>query len=135
MRNTILAAVLLLTASCGAYQFPGGSESPKPATGTVSGRVVAVPCSPVEQPGKTCAGRPVPSLELDYIDGGGAASRTVTDAQGNYSINLKPASYAVKINAYTRVISGPLKLQVDAGSNIVANYVLDSGIRVPVQQD
>jgi hypothetical protein len=135
MRKAILAAALLVTAGCGAYQFPGGSESPTPAMGTVSGRVIAVPCAPVEQPGKTCTGRPVPNLELDYIDGRGGASRTVTDAQGNYSINLKPASYAVKISSYMRVISGPLKLQVDAGSSIVANYVLDSGIRVPVQQE
>jgi len=134
MRKAILAAVLLVAAGCGAYQFPGGSESPTPAMGTVSGRVVAVPCAPVEQPGKTCAGKPVPNLELDYVDGTGGASRTVTDAEGKYSINLKPASYAVKISSYMRVISGPLKLQVAAGSSIVANYVLDSGIRVPVQQ-
>jgi len=31
-----------------------------------------------------------------------------------------------------RVISGPIKLTVGAGTSAVANYVLDSGIRVPI---
>jgi hypothetical protein len=134
MRNGLLAAMLLLGAACGAYQFPGEQPSPTPSTGTVSGRVVAVPCYPVEKPGDTCAGRPVPSLEIDYTSGATVAGRTVTDAKGNYSIELKPGSYVVRMKTYMRVISGPLNLTVAPGSGTVANYVLDSGIRAPAPQ-
>ena len=133
MRQAWLAGLLMLTAACGAYSFPGGGASPTPSPGTVSGRVLAVPCSPLVQPGPSCAGRPVPSLELDYLAPGGTVSRTVTDAKGGYSITLEPAGYAVKLKTYMRVISGPLKVEVQAGSSSVANYVLDSGIRVPIQ--
>ena len=65
MRSIVLAAVLLVTAGCGAYQFPG--QSPAPGDAHVSGTVLSVPCAPVEQAGSTCTGRPVPKLEIDYI--------------------------------------------------------------------
>jgi hypothetical protein len=47
MRNVLLAALVLMTAACGAYRFPGGAS---PGDGTVSGTVVAFPCFPVAQP-------------------------------------------------------------------------------------
>ena len=134
MRNAILGALVLLTAACGAYQFPGEQPSPTPSTGTVSGRVVAVPCSPVQQPGDACAGRPVPNLELDYTTGGSVAGKAVTDSNGGYSVELKPGIYVVRLKTYMRVISGPLSFPVTAGSARIANYVLDSGIRGPVPQ-
>ena len=135
MKNGVLAVLLLLVCSaCGAYQFPGEAPSPPAAMGTVSGRVVAVPCAPVEQPGTSCAGRPVPNLELDYLSGGSAAARAVTDASGRYVVKLDPGAYNVRMKTYMRVISGPLNLTVAAGTNVVADYVLDSGIRVPVPQ-
>ncbi len=136
MRHQWLAGVivLLLTAACGAYSFPGANPSPSPATGTVSGRVTAVPCRPVEQPGDVCAGRPVPKLEIDYSDGNGRVGRTVTGPNGEYAIVLDTATYAVKLNTYMRVISGPLKVDVVAGTNTTANYLLDSGIRIPLPQ-
>ena len=130
MRNALVGVAILLTVGCGAYQFPG--ESPAPAAGTVSGRVLTVPCAPVETADSQCAGRPVPNLELDYSNGANITEKAVTDAKGSYSIALKPGSYAVKLKTYMRVISGPLKIEVAAGSRTVANYVLDSGIRVPV---
>jgi len=130
MKNVLLGAVVLLAVACGAYRFPG--ESPAPAAGSVSGRVLAVPCAPVEKPGTSCAGRPVPNLEIDYLDGAKDAQRTYTDAAGRYSISLPPATYAVTLKTYMRVLSGPLKLEVGAGSITVADYLLDSGIRVPV---
>ena len=129
MRNALVGVAILLTVGCGAYQFPG--ESPAPASGTVSGRVLTVPCAPVEAADSQCAGRPVPNLELDYSNGANITEKAVTDANGTYSIAPKPGSYAVKLKTYMRVISGPLKIEVAAGSSTVANYVLDSGIRVP----
>ena len=136
----MVAALLMATAACGAYQFPGSapspSPSPSPAAGTVSGRVLAVPCAPVQPAsgGIACAGRSVPNLELDYLGGSGVARKAITDANGSYSVELPPGSYVVKLRTYMRVLSGPLNLTVAEGSSTVANYLLDSGIRVPVPQ-
>ncbi len=47
---------------------------------------------------------------------------------------MKPGDYLVKLNTYMRVIKGPLKMTVTPGSTTIADYVLDSGIRVPVPQ-
>src|SRR5437879_3723678 len=107
MRIWLLAAVLLVAAGCGAYQFPGEAQSPSPSSGVVSGRVVSVPCAPVEQPGSTCAGRPVPNLELDYVGSQPTVTKAITDSSGNYAVDLAPGSYVVKIKTYMRLIKGP----------------------------
>jgi hypothetical protein len=134
MKAFVLAAVLVAAAACGAYQFPGGPSTPSAADGTVSGRVLSVPCAPVEQAGSTCAGRPVANLEIDYVNGATPAGKAVTDSNGDYSVALAPGSYGVRMKTYMRVISGPLTISVSAGSNQVANYTLDNGIRAPVPQ-
>ena len=134
MKIALLAAAVLCVSACGAYQFGGGEPSPTPALGTITGHVVAVPCAPVEQPGKTCAGRPVPNLEIDYLSGASVDARTLTNADGTYAVALKAGAYAVRFRTYMRVISGPLTVTVVAGSSAMANYILDSGIRVPVAQ-
>lgn len=131
MRVVLLAVLFVVTTACGAYVFPGGGPSPSPSTGQVSGRVLAVPCAPVENVNSPCAGRPVGGLELDYVAGGKVVGRTVTDGDGNYSIRLEPGTYAVAFKTYMRVISGPTKIAVAAGANITADYLVDSGIRVP----
>jgi len=134
MRVLVLALLLLAVAACGGYQFPGGNPSPSPGNGTVSGRVLAVPCAPVEQAGTTCVGRPVPKLELDYVKDGQVVAVTVTDSGGSYQVSLTPGTYQVRMKTYMRVISGPLTIAVAPGSRLVANYLLDSGIRAPVPQ-
>jgi hypothetical protein len=137
MRQTLLGGLLLvtaMTAACGAYTFPGGAASPTPTTGTVSGHVLAVPCAPVEQVGSPCAGKPVAGVEIDYIDGARVGGRTITDAGGNYSIELEPGTYTVVFKSFMRVVNGPTKITIAAGSNLVANYIVDSGIRAPVPQ-
>ena len=134
MRNLLVAGLVLVSAACGSYRFPGDSTSPSPATAHVAGMVRSVPCAPVEQAGTTCAGRPVGSLEIDYMVGSTVVQRAVTDSKGAYSIDLKPGTYAVQFKTYMRVISGPTKLNLDAGSRTVADYVLDNGIRAPLPQ-
>lgn len=131
MRNLVLLAVVLLAAGCGAYSFPG---SPSRSDGTVSGRVLAIPCAPVEQPQDVCAGRPVPGVELDYTGTGCGQCEAVTDSRGDYAIALAPGDYKVTPKTYMRVIGGPLKITVESGSALTANYLLDSGIREPVPQ-
>ena len=133
MRNALaVTGLVLLTAACGAYHFPGNSPSPSPETAHVSGIVRSVPCAPVEQAGSTCAGRPVASLEIDYVAGNSVVSRVVTNSSGMYAVDLRTGTYEVKLVTYMRVISGPTKLTLGAGTRTVANYMLDNGIRVPV---
>jgi len=128
MRNALLASLVILTAACGGYQFPGGS--PTPAAGTVSGRVLAVPCAAIEPADGQCV-RPVPNLELNFVlRGESRTEKTFTDANGNYSVALPPGTYAVKVKSYMRIIGGPTNLTVGAGTSTVANYVLDTGLRI-----
>ena len=135
MRNGLaVAAVLLVTAACGAYHFPGNSTSPAPQTAHVSGTVLSVPCAPVEQAGSTCAGRPVADLEIDYLAGSTVVGRVTTNSNGAYAVDLRPGTYDVKLVTYMRVISGPTRLTLGEGTRTVAAYVLDNGIRVPVPQ-
>lgn len=130
MKTTMLGALILFTVACGAYQFP---TSPSPHTGTVSGRVIVFPCAPVQPAGSTCAGRPAAGLEIDFVNDK-VVQGTVTDQSGHYSILLAPATYQVQFKSYMRVIRGPQSVAVTADSSTVADYVLDSGIRVPLPQ-
>ncbi|HSS60477.1 MAG TPA: hypothetical protein VLK30_03355 [Candidatus Limnocylindrales bacterium] len=134
MKAFAVAGLLLATAACGAYQFPGESPAPSAAGATVSGRVVSVPCAPVQPAAGGCAARPVADLELDYLAGATVAGKAVTDPSGTYSVKLPAGSYEVRMRTALRVLSGPLKLILAAGSKTVANYTLDSGIRGPVPQ-
>jgi hypothetical protein len=130
MRNVILAALVLATAACGAYQFPGTSPA---ATGTVKGTVVAFPCSPVESAGQQCAGRPVAGLEIDFASGSGAG-KAVTDSTGHFTATLAAETWTVHLVTKMHIISGPPQVTVTSGSTVTATYIVDSGIRVPVPQ-
>jgi hypothetical protein len=135
MRKALLVAAALVAvamgaAACGAYQFPGG---PTRGTGSVSGHVTAVPCAPVEQPGKPCAGRPVPDLQITFSNGSEVAN-ALTDSNGYYTISLATGTWKVMIKSFMRIVSGPPTVTVSAGSTVKADYVVDSGIRVPAPQ-
>jgi hypothetical protein len=58
-----------------------------------------------------------------------------TGSDGRYSIELPAGTYRVSVRNYMRVISGPPTVTVKAGSTVVADYVLDSGIRTAVPQE
>ena len=130
MKNAFLGALVFVTVACGAYSFPG---SPSPSTGTVSGRVISVPCYPVEPAQNACAGRPAYDIDVSF-QSGGSVEATKTDQSGDYSINLAAGTWKVTLKTYMRVVSGPQSVTVTKGSTIVANYVLDSGIRHPIPQ-
>jgi hypothetical protein len=146
MRKTLVAVVLLASAACGAYQFPG----PGNGSGTVSGQVIATPCGPVEpaiQPcmnpgpdsgtmcappnpnGTVCGGRPMQGVELFFSKGDTNLSAK-TDSNGDYSIALPSGTWSVNTRGIMRIIAGPQTLDVKAGSALVANYVIDTGIRI-----
>jgi hypothetical protein len=120
---------MVATAACGAYHFPSDTPS---GTGTVSGHVTAVPCAPIEPANQPpCTGRPVGGLEIDFT-GNGAVVSTKTDSSGGYSVDLAAGTWKVSFKTYMRIISGPSRVTVQAGSSLVADYVVDSGIRVPI---
>ena len=126
----VLIALLMVTAACGAYQFPSGASS---GTGNVSGLVVAVPCSPVEPVNeRPCGGRPVAGLEIDF-NGNGTTLSTLTGPKGSYTVDLPAGTWKVTLKTYMRIISGPPSVTVTSGSKVVADYILDSGLRVPAQ--
>jgi len=101
----------------------------------VSGQVTAVPCFPVEQANQPpCAGRPAGGVEIDF-SGNGSTVGTQTDPKGFYSVSLAAGTWKVSLKSYMRIISGPPVVTIAAGSSVVANYVVDSGIRVPVGKE
>jgi hypothetical protein len=130
MKAISLGALLVLTAACGAYQFPA---SPSPHTGMVSGHIIVVPCGPVEPAGFACVGRPAAGLEIDFVDGKVVKS-TVADQNGDYAVQLSPATYQVQFKNHMRIVKGPNPVTVTEDSKVVADYVLDSGIRFPAPQ-
>jgi hypothetical protein len=143
MRGVLIAAVVLLTAACGAYQFPGASPE---TTGTVTGRVTVKPCGPSKpvpgQPEQTgqpqdsfpCKMRPASAIEIVFTSDGKVTSAS-TDADGRYRIELPEGTYKVSAKNNMRIVSGPLLVTIKAGSTVTADYVLDSGIRpLPVPQ-
>ena len=130
MRNAFLAALVLATAACGAYQFPGASPA---ATGTVKGTVLAFPCAPVMSAGQECAGRPVAGLEIDFTSGSGTA-KALTDSTGDFTATLAAETWTVHLVSKMHVISGPQQVTVVSGSTVTAAYIVDSGIRIPVPQ-
>jgi len=132
MRGGLLSLLVVLIVACGAYRFPGQTPS---GTGTVSGHATVVPCSPVEAANlPPCAGRPAAGLEIDF-NGNGTVVSTRTDSSGAYSVELPAGTWKVSFKTYMRIISGPPTVKVQAGSSLVADYVLDSGIRVPIAKE
>lgn len=146
MRNALLAVMLVATAACGAYSFPG----PGGGAGTVTGQVTTNMCLPVESPLRACpypgaepakvcpadpngavgacGQRPISSIQL-YFSNGSTTLATKTDSSGSYSIDLPTGTWSVSTRSIMRIISGPQTLVVKAGDTIVADYLVDTGIR------
>jgi carboxypeptidase family protein len=116
-----LGVVLALLAAVACGPVPAG---PGVKSGTVSGRVVATPCRPVERPGDPpCP--PVPGVTVEF-----GGTTTVTDSGGAYSISLPPGTYPIKVKAgaWERPAT-PASVTVPAGAALVVNLTYDSGIR------
>ena len=121
---------MLTIAACGAYRFPSGSAS----TGTVSGTVMMYPCGPVEQQDQPCKGMPASGLELVFTNASGSEQTARTDTRGAYSTTLDEGDWQVSLKGIARIISGPQSVTVTAGGSVVADYLVDSGIRAPAPQ-
>ena len=132
-RGLVIVLLVVVGAACGAYRFPGG---PAAGSGVVTGLVQVVPCGPVGpvEPATgrdnilPCKSKPAQGLEIGFT-GDGRTETARTDSTGHYSIELEAGTYKVSVKGYMRIISGPNPLTVRAGESIVADYVVDSGIR------
>jgi hypothetical protein len=127
MRVVVLVLALVATAACGAYRFPVG---PGADTGHVSGTVTVVPCAPVEQQGVPCKRMAGYGVQMTFVNG----SQTVTtkvNSDGGYAVDLQAGTWKVTFGGIARIISGPNPIDVPAGGTVVADYVVDSGIRAP----
>jgi len=127
MRILLVTALAAVTAACGAYTFPADTAN----MGTVTGHVTAVPCSPVENPDSACKPFPVSGAEIDFTPEHGDVVRARTGEDGAYTVSLRAGTWSVTLKA-KRVISGPSTVKVSAGSNTTADFVVDSGIRMPL---
>ena len=143
MRIAILVGLLIGTAACGAYHFPGSGSD----TGTVQGQVLALGCGgPVQADGvpcietpisgcppqpagsQVCGERPLTGFELVFTAG---TSRmvTTTDSAGTYSIELPSGPWNVSGAKFGRIVEGPQPVVVVASESTTADYVVDTGIR------
>jgi hypothetical protein len=73
-------------------------------------------------------------LEIDFT-GNGTAAGARTDLSGAYSVELAAGTWKVSFKSYMRIISGPPTVTLQAGSRVVADYLVDSGIRVPIAKE
>jgi hypothetical protein len=134
MRIALLVGLVIATASCEGYQFPG----PEGGTGTVHGQVIALACGGgpclacpiVNDSGARPCGAPLPisGFELDF-NNGDASRVTKTDSAGAYSIDLSAGTWQVKAGNYGRIVEGPQSVAVSAGGSFEADYTVDTGIR------
>jgi hypothetical protein len=74
--------------------------------------------------------QPAVGVEIDFASGGKVAS-TQTGADGRYIIDLREGNYQVTLKSYMRIVKGPLEVSVKGGSTITADYLVDSGLRMP----
>ncbi len=121
-------ALVMAVAGCGSYSFPSGSAR---ETGVVSGQVIAIPCAPVANPENPCAGRPMPGVVLTFTPAAGAVVQTTTDTRGAYVTELPIGTWTVSLKGM-RVIKGPSSVTILSGApEVEADFVVDSGIRMP----
>jgi len=129
-RGIVILLLLLASAACGAYRFPG---APPPGSGTVTGQVTVYPCGPVEpapdQGIAPCKLKPPVGLEIDFNSSAGKVTSTQTDAGGRYAISLPEGTYKVSFPGLMRITSGPPVVTVKEDQTLTADYVVDSGIR------
>jgi hypothetical protein len=133
MRIALLVGLLIGTVACGNYRYP----EPVNETGTVHGLVTSSSCfgpcpmdlaCPPQPASPACEQRPMVGLGLVFAKGN-INFVAKTDSAGAYSINLPVGTWSVTTAAIARIISGPQTLEVKAGTSIVADFIVDTGIR------
>jgi hypothetical protein len=99
--------------------------------GTVTGRVVARPCTPVESLANACPGRPVADARIDFSPGTGGQTVVVTSNRaGAYTVRLVAGTYTVRVEHYIFYVRPHSQtVRVIAGRTVTVDLVIDSGLR------
>ena len=133
-QTLILLAVLLgLLSLAGGAQAGAGAQPPSAGTGTLAGRVIRWPTSPVQGPGLPPAAAPAPGVKLVIYGPGRQEIATVlTDAAGHFRLNLPPGSYLIEMapekgRGFSKDL--PATVIITQGQETRLNVRIDTGIR------
>lgn len=106
---------------------------PVSASGTVKGKVLLGPTCPVERipPDPGCADKPYQTtIKVTNRSSSGVIGETVSDAQGNFQINLPPGRYDLHAaGGSVMPTCAPQAIEVIAGKTLEVTLSCDTGIR------
>jgi hypothetical protein len=127
--RTALASLLLLAvilAGCGTAASP-----PVPASsGTVIGRVLAVPGCPVERANSPCPGIPVRGARVRALRGGKVVAAVRSRSGGAFQFRLGAGTYTLTaVNAGGYPSAARAVITVRPGARVSVTLTVDSGIR------
>ena len=117
--------VVFLLTSCGSKSPIGGSN------GRVSGRALAGPTCPVEQPGDTnCEPKPVQGT-IQFTQDGDVVSTVRINAGGDFTVEVPVGIYTVKVDIGDSIfpLCTPVEVEVRANAESVVEILCDTGIR------
>ncbi len=120
-----MAFVLSPLTSCDGDHSIGGPS------GQVSGRVLAGPTCPVEQPGVlNCEPKPVQGI-VQFRKGDRVVGSVVIDAVGDFAIEIPVGTYTVTVDTGDNIFPTCSKVEVEVRANAdsVAEIFCDTGIR------
>ena len=93
------------------------------------GTVTRAPTMPVCIAGQPCS-KPAVGVKLTFMHDGVAARSVVTGPQGQYRIQLRPGTYAVRVAGLSRIQRlSPVTVVVRRGVMARQAFVIDTGIR------
>ena len=126
-----MAALALVSASCGVRPVATHPAQPSAPTVLISGVVEARPGCPVERPSRLCKPRPLGEVRIEARSlPAGVTVSTRTHADGHYSLRLRKGRY-VLVTMPRRVIPRcpHVLIAVTSLAPVRANINCDSGIR------
>lgn len=100
------------------------------AASGLHGVVMRGPTRPVCQVGQPCSA-PAANVKLVFARRGQVGVRVRTDADGRYSVRLRPGTYTVRVAPQLSIGSGirPARINVVGGPARRLNFFIDTGIR------
>jgi Carboxypeptidase regulatory-like domain len=110
---------------------PGDWTLTRARLGTVTGRVLARPCTPVESVTNPCPGRPVADARVDFSPATGGQTVVVTSNRaGAYTVRLWTGTYTVRVEHHLFYLRPHSQtVAVLAGRTVTVDLVIDSGLR------
>lgn len=105
-----------------------GSNEPADST-TLSGVVRRGPTCPVEVAGSPCPDAPADGVTLVFSFGGREFTRTTTDADGRYNVELPIGGYDVASTEQPFGAVEPRTITIDTTGAVVQDFTIDTGIR------